>query len=163
MKINFSRSSVAGIMGLAILLSTSSALAQSGLLQISGISKTTLARSGRLIISGTNFGSEQGDSEVLIDGLASIAPTWTDTEIHAYVPEQASLGEVSLQVVTAMGASAEQTITVTLRQSQGRFRWSFQLDSTVAGQFTAIGADGTVYVTDTRRAPFWWRRRTFHK
>ncbi|MCH8879288.1 MAG: hypothetical protein IID34_05330 [Planctomycetes bacterium] len=127
-----------------------------GVPQIDGLSDATLARSGRLLIFGTNFGGRQG--EVLIDGLSAIATTWTDTEIHAYVPEAATLGSVPVRVTTARGTSDAVTLNVTMRPSggassggQNRIRWRFQLDSQFSGQFITVAPDGTVYATDLFR------------
>ncbi|MCH8851607.1 MAG: PQQ-binding-like beta-propeller repeat protein [Planctomycetes bacterium] len=124
--------------------------------QINGLSDETLARSGRLLIFGTNFGGPRG--EVLIDGLSAIATTWTDTEIHAYVPEAATLGSVPVQVTTARGSSNAVTLNVTMRQSGGatsggddRVRWRFQMDSDFAGRFITVAPDGTVYASDLSR------------
>ncbi len=118
--------------------------------QINGLSDEMLARSGRLLIFGTNFGGPQG--EVLIDGLSAIATTWTDTEIHAYVPEAATLGSVPVQVATARGTSNAVTLNVTMRQSgDDRVRWRFQMDSSFAGRFITVAPDGTIYASDLSR------------
>jgi hypothetical protein len=111
------------------------------------LSSTSLERSGRLLIFGSSFGDGTG-GEVIIDGLTAIATTWTDTEIHAYVPEAASLGNVSVQVTVDGTPSNVATLDVTTRQAEGRVRWRFQMDSEYPGDFVGVGPDGTVYVTD---------------
>ena len=73
-------------------------------LQITSLSATTLARSGRLRIFGIWFGT---DGQVLIDGLPSPIADWADTLIVAYVPETAQLAAVTVQVVTAGGAAIQ--------------------------------------------------------
>ncbi len=118
---------------------------------IDATSATTLPRSTRLFIYGTDFGATQGTSTVFMDGLPAIATTWSDTEIHAYVPEGASVGSVSVVVTTDIGASNPALLNVTLRQEDGRIRWRFQLDSPVSGYFTAVAPDGTIYASDNLR------------
>ena len=56
--------------------------------QITSLSASTPARSGRLRIFGTGFGT---DGQVLIDGQPSPIADWADTLIVAYVPETARL------------------------------------------------------------------------
>ncbi|MFQ5492220.1 MAG: PQQ-binding-like beta-propeller repeat protein, partial [Phycisphaerae bacterium] len=106
---------------------------------------------GRLLIFGTNFGSTQGSGQVLISGFSAIATTWTNTEIHAYVPEASAIGSVPVQVITSAGAGNSVMLNVTLRQADGRVLWRFQIDSTFGGEFEAVAPDGTVYVTDLFR------------
>lgn len=79
---------VCTLIGLATIITAQPA---SGAPQITGLSDSTLPRSSRLLIFGQNLGSEQGDGEVLIDGQSAIATTWTNTEIHAYVPPKVHL------------------------------------------------------------------------
>ncbi|MCB9852607.1 MAG: PQQ-binding-like beta-propeller repeat protein [Phycisphaerales bacterium] len=116
---------------------------------INSTSATTLARSGRLIINGAEFGPAQGGSQVLIGGVSAIVTQWTNSEIHAYVPETAAVGSVSVQVNTASGLSNIVLLNVVLRQTDGRIRWRFQTDDYVPIQFVARGLDGKVYVSDS--------------
>ncbi len=116
--------------------------------QITSLSDATLARSGRLLIFGTDFGAEQGSGQVMIGGLTAVATTWTDSEIHAYVPEAAQLGSVTVEVQTLAGLSNPMALEVTLRVSEDRIRWRFQLDSPHAGAWSVPGPDGTVYTSD---------------
>lgn len=103
--------------------------------QISGLCDAALARSGRLQIFGGEFGTDPSTDQVLIDGLAANVTTWTDTEKHDYVPEGASIGSVSVQVVNAVGAGDTDTLDVTLSQPDGRIRRRFQVDSRISGEF----------------------------
>jgi hypothetical protein len=144
----FRRALASACLALLALLPTSVA-AQSP--HIDGISAGTLTRSGRLVLTGTDFGAVQGSGQVLVDGAACIATTWTDTEVHAYVPESAGPGLVSVVVTTGAGASNSVLLLVTLRQPDGRFRWRFQFDSDNPGSWTAVGEDGTIYATDDTR------------
>ena len=123
----------------------SAALAQP---QLAGLSATTLDRSGRLVLTGTGFGASQGSSQVLIDGITAIVTTWSSTEIHAYVPESASIATVPVQVMASGIPSNVLAVTVTLRQPNGRIRWRFQTDDYVPLQFVARGSNGIVYVSD---------------
>jgi putative pyrroloquinoline-quinone-binding quinoprotein len=113
--------------------------------QITSLSATTLARSGRLLIFGTGFGS---DGQVLIDGQPSPIADWADTLIVAYVPETARLAAVTVQVLTPGGNSNTVSLTVTTRQSNGRVKWRFQHSDMYTVVRPAVGPDGTVYIVD---------------
>jgi hypothetical protein len=113
--------------------------------QITSLSATTLARSGRLRIFGTGFGT---DGQVLIDGQPSPIADWADTLIVAYVPETARLAAVTVQVVTSGGTSNTVSLTVTTRQSNGRVKWRFQHSGMYTEVRPAVGPDGTVYAVD---------------
>ncbi|MHC4219333.1 MAG: IPT/TIG domain-containing protein [Planctomycetota bacterium] len=133
---------------LTLVAATTTARAGAATPQISGLADTTLPRSGRVLLSGLSFGAVQGTSQVLIDGVDAIATTWTDTEIHAYVPEAASLGNVPVQVVTPGGSSNVVSLAVTLRQANERVRWRFQTDRYSPLQFITVAPDGTIYTSD---------------
>ncbi len=64
------------------LLAMNSTEVIAGAVQITGLSDTTLARSGRLRIFGTGFGA---DGQVLINNQPAPVADWTDTLIVAYV------------------------------------------------------------------------------
>jgi len=113
--------------------------------QITSLSATTLARSGRLRIFGTGFGS---DGQVLIDGQPAPIADWADTLIVAYVPETARLAAVTVQVLTPGGNSNTVSLTVTTRQSNGRVKWRFQHSDMYTVVRPAVGPDGTVYALD---------------
>ena len=72
---------------------------------ISALSVTTLAQAGRLKISGSSFGAEQGSGIVTIDGATAPVSNWTDASITAYVPDSSPLGSEPVQVVTSGGRS----------------------------------------------------------
>ena len=150
------------VLALTILhMATASTLAAPGLgtsPRIDTLSSQSIDRSGRLLIFGTDFGATQGKSEVLIDGRVAITTTWTDTEIHAYVPETASIDAVPVTVVTAVGSSNIAPINVTMRrpdsamgQLGSRIRWKFQMDSSFPGPYVTVAPDGTVYSGDLSR------------
>ena len=68
---------------------------------ISALSVTTLAQAGRLKISGSSFGAEQGSGIVTIGGATAPVSNWTDASITAYVPDSSPLGSQPVQVVTS--------------------------------------------------------------
>ncbi|HEX5838302.1 MAG TPA: PQQ-binding-like beta-propeller repeat protein [Anaerolineales bacterium] len=113
--------------------------------QITSLSASTLARSGRLRIFGSGFGTQ---GQVLIDGQPSPIADWADTLIVAYVPETARLAAVTVQVLTPGGNSNTVSLTVTTRQSNGRVTWRFQHSGMYTVVRPAVGPDGTVYVVD---------------
>ncbi len=116
---------------------------------ITSLSTSSLPRSGRLRIFGTNFGATRGNSRVLIGGLSAWITRWSDTTITAYVPEQLSVGTHNVQVVTSNGSSNTLPLQVTRRQRQGRVLWRFQVDSSYIVQRPAIAPDGTIIVHDS--------------
>jgi hypothetical protein len=127
------------------LLALHSTAEVAGAVQITGLSDTTLARSGRLRIFGAGFGA---DGQVLIDNKPAPVADWTDTLIVAYVPESAQLGSVTVQVVTSGGSSNTVNLTVTTRQSDGRVKWRFQHDGSYTVVRPAVAPDGTIYAVD---------------
>lgn len=157
-KSNLGYRSVQLVSAFLVLLVIGAQVDAGGAPHINSLSDTELARSGRLLINGTNFGNAQGTGDLLVDGLSAIATTWTDTEIHAYVPEAATLGFVPVQVASARGSSNTVTLNVIMRQSgdattgaDERIRWQFQMDSDFAGRFITVAPNGTIYASDLSR------------
>ena len=93
---------------------------------ISALSVTTLAQAGRLKISGSSFGPEQGSGIVTIGGATAPVSNWTDASITAYVPDSSPLGSEPVQVVTSGGGSNTLQLRVTARSAAGRVQWRFQ-------------------------------------
>lgn len=116
--------------------------------RIDYLSHSELERSGRLRIFGAEFKNTQGNGYVLIDGINAFVTKWTDSMIVAYVPEEARIGEVPVQVFNEGGASNEVVLKVKLRQKNGRVNWRFACDSDYLIHRPTIGPDGTIYVTD---------------
>jgi len=58
-------------------------------------------------ITGTLFGSSQGSSTVTVNGVAVSVTSWSDTQIVAYVPGEASCGPV---IVTVLGVQSNPVI-----------------------------------------------------
>ncbi|HEX4921314.1 MAG TPA: PQQ-binding-like beta-propeller repeat protein, partial [Candidatus Bathyarchaeia archaeon] len=129
-----------------VVLAVATAIAQPA---ITGLSTVTSARSGRVLIQGTNFRATQGSGQVEIGGVSAPLTRWSDTLIAAYVPETASVGADNVQVFTAGGSSNLVPINVTLRPGQvGRIRWRFQVDGDYIQSRPAVASDGTVYTQD---------------
>jgi hypothetical protein len=114
---------------------------------ISNLSVSTVTRSGRFVINGSNFGPNQGASQVLVDNQPAIATLWSDTSIAAYVPEGANVGSDPVVVQTSGGTSNGATLNVTTRQAEGRIKWRF-ITNSYAAHRAGVGPDGTVYVND---------------
>ena len=117
--------------------------------KIDGLSVSSAARSGLIIVSGRNFGSSSETVVVKIGGVEAPLARLSATRIAVYIPETAELGSQSLKVSTGSGESNLQTINVVQQPAQvGRVRWRFQLASQYASHRPVIGADGTIYVYD---------------
>jgi len=70
---------------------------------ISSLNPTSAAVGTPVTISGTNFGTSQGNSKVTFNGTPATPTTWSSTSIVAPVPAGASSGNV---VVTVGGVSS---------------------------------------------------------
>jgi hypothetical protein len=115
---------------------------------ITSLSASTLARSGRLRITGTGFGATQGSSTFRIGGVLALITTWSDTLVTAYVPEFSPTGPVNVQLTAGGLTSNPAALSVTLRQSDRRVRWRFQADSPYFFPRPAIGPDGSIIAHD---------------
>ena len=114
----FIRRLMAVVFGLSLLALTVSPVS-AATVQITSLSASTLARSGRLRIFGSGFGTQ---GQVLIDGQPAPIADWADSLIVAYVPETARLAAVTVQVLTPGGNSNTLSLTVTTRQGSGRVK-----------------------------------------
>ncbi len=113
---------------------------------ITGLSENTLPRSGYLEIFGTNFGA---DGSVLIGGINAPVADWSGTRVVAYVPENAPLGSLSVQVINAAGGSNNAVLAVTTRPAgANHLNWRFRMNGPYSSVRPAIAADGTVYSVD---------------
>jgi hypothetical protein len=116
---------------------------------VTALSATTLAQAGRLKISGSGFGAEQGSGLVKIGGATAPVSNWTETSITAYVPDASPLGPEAVQVVTSGGTSNTLQLTVTARPATaGHVQWRFQADSLYIQGRAGVGPDGTIYALD---------------
>jgi len=116
---------------------------------IVSLSNTTMSRSGRLLIRGSGFGTSQDNGRVGIAGLQAAVTRWADTEIAAYVPENAPVGANRVEVLANGQASNAVRLTVTPRPDpQGHMAWRFQADAPYIQSRPAVASDGTVYAMD---------------
>jgi outer membrane protein assembly factor BamB len=114
------------------------------------VQPTTVRRSGRFIVQGANFTAAEAEHQLLLNGAPAPHASWTDTEIHGYVPGDAPLGPAAVQVVTAGGASTTLAIQIEpMEPRAGRVRWRFQADHINVSHRAGIGADGTAYFSDS--------------
>jgi uncharacterized protein (TIGR03437 family) len=117
--------------------------------QLTSMSQTTLAKSGRLRLFGSSFGSTRGIGQVKIGGLDAPITRWNNTTIHAYVPEALPPGTHQVQVITSTGSSATLPLSVTNRAfPSGQAAWRFQADSSGISTPPIVTPDGTIYVMD---------------
>ena len=113
---------------------------------ITSLSATTLPRSGFLEIFGTNFG---GNGTVLIGGIAAQVADWSSTRIVAYVPENAPLASLPVQVVSDAGGSNTVSLAVTARPpAADHVNWRFRMDGPYSSVRPVIAPDRTVYAID---------------
>ena len=113
---------------------------------ITSLSATTLPRSGFLEVFGTNFG---GNGTVLIGGISAPVADWTSTRIVAYVPENAPLATLPVQVVSDAGGSNTVSLAVTARPAApDHVNWRFRMDGPYSSVRPVIGPDRTVYAID---------------
>ena len=64
-----------------------------GAVHIDSPSDAQLPRSGRLLIFGTSFNNQQGSNQLLLGGLGGIATMWTNTVLHANIPEAVKIDQ----------------------------------------------------------------------
>ena len=116
---------------------------------ITGTSSPTLARSDRLIITGSGFGAESPGSYVEVGGQRVAHARWSDSQVNAYALGSTSLGPQDVRVITPSGASNTLQVSVESASSGfDRIAWRFRGDGLYFSQRAAIGNDGTVYAQD---------------
>lgn len=113
---------------------------------IDSVNNDTLPRSGRIAITGSGFGVRDGDDRVEVGGIQALLTTWTNTRIVAYVPESAPIGAADLWVVAGGDQSNAVPIEVTLRERDGRVKWTFETDKDDQWFRPALAPDGTIYL-----------------
>ena len=116
---------------------------------ITGLSEVEATPSGRLRIFGNNLGGTQDGGKVAVGGQNAWIAEWTDSAIHAYVPEGVPAGPTEVTVSTAGGMSAPAPLTVVPREQVGRLRWRFTCDHLGIRHRPGVGPDGSVYAQDT--------------
>ena len=130
---------VVAVLGLALTLEAG-ALAQP---QITNLNASSLPRSGRLAINGSGFGS---GGQVLVGGVPAWVSTWLPERIVAYVPEELAVGDTLVVVEADSQQSNSVALDVTVREANGRLRWTFEIDSQSLYYRPAQAPDGTLYI-----------------
>jgi len=81
--------------------------------QIASLSPMSAAINTRLTITGTNFGTQQGDSLVFISTFAAQVVSWSDTSVVAIVPAGLTGGQsAEVQVITDSGFSNTESLNI---------------------------------------------------
>ena len=80
---------------------------------ITSLSSTAGPVGSPVTITGTNFGSPQGTSQVTFNGLAAAVSNWSNSQISVTVPTGASTGSVLITVGGTSSNEAEFTVTAT--------------------------------------------------
>jgi outer membrane protein assembly factor BamB len=135
-----------------ILLSTIT-LAQNGTFDTALISPQATTRSGLITISGSGFGTKR-NGNVLIGGQRAFTTAWTNTQIAAYVPESAALGQNAVEIVTGGVSIPVHGVTVEPRPAaqptaQGKVAWRFEVLANYLSHRADVARDGTVYFNDS--------------
>ncbi len=76
--------------------------------QISGVSSTTGSVGSQVVITGSNFGASQGNSQVLLNDSVVTVNSWSDTSITITIPAGATSGP--LVVSTGSTASSNDVV-----------------------------------------------------
>jgi hypothetical protein len=80
---------------------------------ITGVSATTGSVGSQVVISGSGFGSPQGGSTVLLNGVAVTINAWSGTSITITIPAGATSGPLLVSVAPGMNDSNVVRFTVT--------------------------------------------------
>ncbi len=80
---------------------------------ISGISATTGSVGSQVEVTGANFGTAQGGSAVLLNGIAMTINLWSDTSIVFTIPAGATSGTLVVSVAPSMNDSNPVSFAVT--------------------------------------------------
>ncbi len=80
---------------------------------ITSVSATTGTTGSQVVISGTNFGSTQGSSLVLLNGAFITVNSWSSTSITTTIPSGASSGYLVVSVAPSMNDSNPVRFTIT--------------------------------------------------
>jgi hypothetical protein len=127
---------------------------------LTSLSPTSGPVGAPVTLTGTNFGSVQGNSQVTFNGVVAPVTSWSPTQITAQVPILATTGKV---VVTVLGF-ASNGISFTVTSSPGPSILSVAPTAGLAGSAVAItgsnfgNTQGTSTVTFNGAAatPTWW-------
>ncbi|MCC7387248.1 MAG: PQQ-binding-like beta-propeller repeat protein [Phycisphaerales bacterium] len=113
---------------------------------IDSLNGDAFSRSGRVAITGSGFGARGGADRVEVGGIQALLTTWTDTRIVAYVPEGTPIGAAEVRVVADGEQSNALPIEVSLRERDGRVKWTFETDGDDQWFRPALAPDGTLYL-----------------
>jgi hypothetical protein len=80
---------------------------------INGASATTGPIGSQVVITGSGFGTSQGNSAVILNGVPATINTWSDTSVTITIPTGASSGPLAVAVAPTMNSSNPITFTVT--------------------------------------------------
>jgi regulation of enolase protein 1 (concanavalin A-like superfamily) len=80
---------------------------------INGASATTGPIGSQVVITGSGFGTSQGNSAVILNGVPATINTWSDTSVTITIPTGASSGPLAVTVAPTMNSSNPITFTVT--------------------------------------------------
>ena len=88
---------------------------------VTGITPTTGAPGDSVTISGSGFGATQGTSTVSFNGVTTNATSWSDSQVVAIVPDNATTGPVAVSngEITGQGPTFTIAFGVTLTDSLG--------------------------------------------
>lgn len=113
------------------------------------MSDRAAGRSCPVTIKGLAFGTKSA-GQVMIDGRRAWTTQWTDSQILAYVPEEATIGQNSVEVLTSNGRSAAVNLAVEERPATtGTVAWRFEVLANYVSHRADVGRDGTVYFNDS--------------
>ena len=111
---------------------------------VTGLSPSTGAPGTLVTISGSGFGATQSSSSVNFNGApAASIYSWSDTQIQAVVPDQATTGPITVTVgnITGQGPNFTIAFTATLTDSLGNST-SYK-SSLFGGQWAFTDAQGS--------------------
>lgn len=80
--------------------------------EITSVSATNVSVGNQVDVAGLNFGSTQGNSLLLLNGLAVTVNSWSDTSISMTVPSGATSGLLSVLLSPSMNSSNSIAMTV---------------------------------------------------
>jgi hypothetical protein len=109
---------------------------------ITGLTPSTGPAGTPVTITGTNFGSTQGDSQVQIGNLPLNVQTWSDTAIVAVIPAGSTTGDIVVTSATqpSNGVSFTVVVTPVLAGSFGQTVTAVTLTSPLALDWEHWGA-----------------------
>ena len=109
---------------------------------ISSLSTMSASVGSQVVISGTGFGSTQGNSIVTLNGALVPVNSWSDTSLTVTIPAGATSGPLAVLVAPAMDASNAVPFTVTAAAPP-----AFILSASPTSVSIAQGASGTSTIT----------------